>query len=50
MRQLLEKGAAVETKGGFRTLLLLAAENRHEAVVRQLLEKGAVVEAMDRLG
>ena len=48
MRQLLEKGAAVEAKDGVgRTPLLWAAKNGHEGAVRQLLGKGVAVEAKD---
>jgi ankyrin repeat protein len=48
VKPLLEKGVDVESKDGVgQTLLLLAARNEHEAVVKLLLKKGADVKSKD---
>jgi hypothetical protein len=48
VKQLIDKGAAIETKTAYgQTPLYLAAMNGHEEVVRFLLEKGASPDATD---
>ena len=48
VRQLIEKGAAIEAKTAYgQTPLYLAAMNGHEEVVRFLLEKGASADVKD---
>jgi hypothetical protein len=48
VRQLIDKGAAIETKTAYgQTPLFLAAMNGHEDVVRFLLEKGASTNVTD---
>jgi hypothetical protein len=48
VKQLIEKGAAIETKTAYgQTPLYLAAMNNHEEVVRFLLEKGANPDVTD---
>lgn len=50
VQQLLDAGADVNAKWGYRTALYAASEEGHEKVVRLLLDHGADVNARDRYG